>query len=106
MIEHLCDVEDDGAVTDHRFRRAGDFALTGKRSEAAPQARRRRLFRCPPDSPAGVLYGIYDADMNVVSEITIEQQRHRNEPGRLQRNPSPHPGGSSIRISSTEPGRS
>ena len=73
--QHLWDVEADGSVTNHRFRRAGDYALTG--NDQKPHLERGGdsggvvYFGARPESPDALIYEIYDADMNVVSEITI-----------------------------------
>ncbi len=73
--QHLWDVEADGSVTNHRFRRAGDYALTG--NDQKPHLERGGdeggvvYFGARPDSPDALIYEIYDADMNVVRAITI-----------------------------------
>jgi len=59
-----------------RFRRAGDYALT--RNDQKPHLERGGdngglvYFGARPDSPDGLLYEIYDADINVVAGITID----------------------------------
>ena len=74
--QHLWDVEPDGAIGNHRFRRAGDYALTA--DDQKPHLERGGpegglvYFGSRPDSSAGLLYEIYDGDMNVVAEITID----------------------------------
>lgn len=74
--QHLWDVEEDGSIANHRFRRAGDYALTG--NDQKPHLERGGedgglvYFGARPDSPGGLLYEIYDADMNIVAEITID----------------------------------
>lgn len=74
--QHLWDVESDGSIDNHRFRCAGDYALTG--NDSKPHLERGGedggvvYFGARPDSPSGLLYEIYDADMNVVAEITID----------------------------------
>lgn len=74
--QHPWDVEQDGSISNHRFRRAGDYALTG--NDQKPHLERGGkdgglvYFGARPDSPSGLLYEIYDADMNVVAEITID----------------------------------
>lgn len=74
--QHLWDVEEDGSIGNHRFRRAGDYALTG--NDQKPHLDRGSengglvYFGSRPDSSTGLLYEIYDADMNVVSEVTID----------------------------------
>jgi hypothetical protein len=74
--QHLWDVEEDGSIGGHRFRRAGDYALTG--IDQKPHLERGGengglvYFGARPDSPTGLLYEIYDADMNVVAEVTID----------------------------------
>ncbi len=74
--QHLWDVEPDGSIGNHRCRRAGDYALTG--NDQKPHLERGGehggvvYFDARPDSPSALLYEIYDADMNVVSAITID----------------------------------
>jgi hypothetical protein len=74
--QHLRDVEADGSLGNHRFRSAGEYALTG--NDQKPHLERGGdngglvYFGARPDSPSGLLYEIYDADMNVVVEITID----------------------------------
>ncbi len=74
--QHLWDVEADGSIGNHRFRRAGDYALTG--NDQKPHLERGGkdgglvYFGARPDFPGGLLYEIYDADMNVVAEISID----------------------------------
>ena len=74
--QHLWDVEEDGSIGNHRFRRAGDYALTG--NDQKPHLERGGkdgglvYFGARPDSLGGLLYEIYDADMNVVAEISID----------------------------------
>lgn len=74
--QHLWDVEEDGRLTNHRFRRAGDYALTG--NDQKPHLERGGenggvvYFGARPDSPQALLYEVYDADGNVVAEITID----------------------------------
>lgn len=74
--QHLWDVEPDGPIGNHRFRRAGDYALTG--NDQKPHLERGGdngglvYLGARPESPDGLLYEIYDADMNIVAEITID----------------------------------
>lgn len=74
--QHLWDVEPDGSLTNHRFRRAGEYALTG--DDQKPHLERGGddgavvYFGARPGSPSAPLYDIYDADMNVVATITID----------------------------------
>lgn len=74
--QHLWDVEMDGSLNNHRFRRAGEYALTG--NDQKPHLERGGAdgglvyFGARPDSPDGLLYEIYDADMHVVAQITID----------------------------------
>ncbi|EUA00051.1 hypothetical protein I546_6561 [Mycobacterium kansasii 732] len=74
--QHLWDVESDGSIGNHRFRRAGDYALTG--NDQKPHLERGGddgglvYFGARPDFPDALLYEIYDADMNVVARITID----------------------------------
>lgn len=74
--QHLWDVEADGSITNHRIRRAGDYALTA--NDQKPHLERGGddggvvYFGARPNSPRDLLYEVYDADMNVVAEITID----------------------------------
>lgn len=74
--QHLWDVEPDGSIGNHRFRRAGDYALTG--NDQKPHLERGGdngglvYFGARPESSDGVLYEIYDAQMNIVAHITID----------------------------------
>ncbi len=74
--QHLWDVEPDGSIGNHRFRRAGDYALTGNDQKPHLECGGEKgglvYFGARPDSPGGLLYEIYDAEMNVVAEITID----------------------------------
>jgi len=86
--QHLWDVEQDGSVVNHRFRRAGDYALTG--NDPKPHLERGGengglvFFGVRAQSSDGVLYEIYDGDMNVVSEITIDSLVADFETGQAQ----------------------
>ena len=72
--QHLWDVEADGSLGEHRFRKAGDYALTG--SEARPHlergGERGGLVFFGAHSETGKLYEILDDDGNVLYEVTIE----------------------------------
>jgi hypothetical protein len=74
--QHLWDVEPDGSITNHRFRRAGDYALTGNDQKPHLECGGDQggvvYFGARPDSPGDLLYEIYDGDMNVVADITID----------------------------------
>jgi hypothetical protein len=68
--QHLWDVERDGSIGKHRFRRAGEYALTG--NDQKPHLERGGdhggliCFGARPDSPE-----IY-AELNVVAEIETD----------------------------------
>ncbi len=74
--QHLWDVEADGSTSEHRIRRAGDYALTA--NDSKPHLERGGpeggvvYFGARPATPSDLLYEIYDADMNIVAEITID----------------------------------
>ena len=74
--QHLWDVEADGSIGGHRSRRAGDYALTG--NDLKPHLERGGenggvvFFGARADSPDGLLYEIYDSEMNVVRQLTID----------------------------------
>ena len=74
--QHLWDVEQDGSIGNHRFRRAGDYALTG--NDQKPHLERGgdngglAYSAARPDPPSALLYQNNDADLNVVAEITID----------------------------------
>ena len=74
--QHLWDVESDGALSNHRMRRAGEYALTG--NDQKPHLERGGdqggavYFGARPNSPTGLLYEIYDGDLNIVAHITID----------------------------------
>ncbi len=72
--QHLWDLHPDGTRADPRVRRAGDYALTV--GEALPH------LECGGDkggvvffanhSSTGRLYELFDEDMNVVADVTME----------------------------------
>jgi len=71
--QHLWDIEADGSLGEHRFRQAGDYALTG--AEARPHlergGERGGLVFFGAHSPSGKLYEVLDDDGKVVSEVTM-----------------------------------
>jgi hypothetical protein len=72
--QHLWDLRPDGTRGEHRVRRAGDYALTV--GEALPHLERGGaeggVVFFGNHSRDGRLYEIFDADMHVVMEVTME----------------------------------
>ena len=72
--QHLWDIEPDGTRGDHRIRRAGDYALSV--GDALPHLERGGesggVVFFSNHSNSGLLYELYDEDMNVIVEVTME----------------------------------
>jgi hypothetical protein len=72
--QHLWDIHPDGSRAEPRVRRAGDYALTA--GEALPHLERGGaeggLAFFGNHSSTGRLYEIFDEDMNVIMDVTME----------------------------------
>ena len=72
--QHLWDLHPDGTPSAHRVRRAGDYALTV--GEALPHLERGGadggVVFFGNHSPDGRLYEIFDDEMRVVMDVTME----------------------------------
>ncbi len=72
--QHLWDLHPDGARGEHRVRRAGDYALTV--GDAFPHLERGGadggLAFFGNHSSDGLLYEIYDEDLKLVADVTME----------------------------------
>jgi hypothetical protein len=72
--QHLWDIGPDGTRREPRVRRAGDYALTV--GEALPHLERGGaeggIVFFGNHSPDGCLYEIFDEDMNLVLDVTME----------------------------------
>lgn len=72
--QHLWDIHPDGSRAEPRVRRAGDYALTA--GEALPHLERGGaeggLVFFGNHSSTGRLYEIFDEDMNVLMDVTME----------------------------------
>lgn len=72
--QHLWDLGRDGARGEHRVRRAGDYALTV--GDALPHLERGGddggVVFFGNHSTDGMLYELFDEEMNVVVEVTME----------------------------------
>jgi hypothetical protein len=72
--QHLWDLDRDGARGEHRVRRAGDYALTV--GDALPHLERGGddggVVFFGNHSADGILYELFDEEMNVVVEVTME----------------------------------
>jgi hypothetical protein len=72
--QHLWDLHPDGTRGAHRMRRAGDYALTV--AETLPHLERGGadggVVFFGNHAPDGRLYEIFDEDMHLVADVTME----------------------------------